>query len=456
MFPEEQPPAVPFDEDAEESAIGAVLINPDAFYEVDILPDHFYITRNAWIWAAISALIHRKVNPDYVTLCNELNKDGKLGEIGGPAHLTAMINRVPSSLYIADYVDIVKDMAARRKMIISAHNLVKGAYDYKRTVTDTSGTTIADLSSINMPRGGAVHVKEYLDPVYDTAVERKLNPSDLWGFSTGFKDVDRLTGGGQRKETWYIAGEPGVGKSKLALSLAKNLAKQNLGVVVYSVEMGGESFARRLWSADSKIPTRLIKNGSVHDNDWAVLTHSFERLCDDKFPFYLSDKSGLTLGELRADLARMKQQYGIVAFVVDYLLIMGGTGGMDDNERSAYLSGGIQEIVKTFDLWGITVNSVTKDVMDTRKAKQSGMRGSSQVIHDADVIAFLTRHIAKDGEVKRRNVVTWTFVKGREIDHIPAAVDLYAHPDYPDFSDLEIRKVDLSKMNKTEYQDYTR
>lgn len=428
-------PIMPSNPEAEQALIGAAMINPAVLDETDIKPDEFYVHKNRWIWAALRSLQEKNIAPDYITLCDALTKSGKLEELGGQPYLVSLVSQIPSSMHAVGYAELVRQCYHRRQAVLIGGNLARAGYDVKANLDEEIIKAVEALAMGASSSAGAEHISLAVGEVYDEVSERAKNPVDVWGLQTGLLDVDRYIGGLENGTTFHIAGEPGIGKSILANQIGVNMATNGHGGAMYSMEMKRKLVARRALSALSKVATRTLKTGRLEDDDWTKFIGAVDKL--GSLPIFLCDTPDLTIQQIRVDCARLKAQWGIEWFLVDYLLLMGGYEKLDETERSARFSKGISDIAKSLDLVGITIDSVTKDLMDGGAPNKKSVRGSGQIIHDADIVAILTEHINPGGK-KNPNLATLTFTKGRELDAGLFSVDLLRTKHYPSFASVQI------------------
>lgn len=417
-----------FSEQAERALLGALIVNPDGINLLDVMPEDFYIHRNRWIFEAMTALLHRKVMPDYVSLIDELDRHGKLAEIGGAAYLSQLVNETPFSLHAGDYAEIVKDKAHRRAILLHAKELAKAAYA-TQPPDETMMKVIQQLTVSMRLTAGARPFAEFASALYDDVGERSKNPKDIFGYETGLADFDRTTGGLHPGEALYIGGEPGVGKSILSIQMGFGMAERGYPGAIYSLEMLGLQVARRSVSAMARMDTIKLKTGKLEDGDWAKFVAAIEEA--SALPIYLCDDAYMTTAALRADLARLVSRYDIKWFVLDYLyLLSDGVGVMDPTARTELLSSRIKLLCKEFGLAGITVNSVTKDGSD--------IRGSGQVKHDADLIVMLEQHQPdkQTMNMKKDSMRTLVFKKARELANPRAYLHLVKDDKFPAFYDF--------------------
>ena len=220
---------VPHSREAEEAVLGSVLINPEAYYDISefLNADDFYIHRHRWIWQAFKRLIENRDPIDFLTVTNELEQQGQLGEIGGAAYLTALMNNVPSALHAETYGRIIEETAVRRRMLEAANLIARLAYDEENgleAVMDDAEKAVFGISENRMARD-LVPINDVLSEFYDHVSDMAARPDDIRGVPTGFIDLDKLLTGLQPSDLLIVAGRPGMGKTGFALSVAKNAAQ---------------------------------------------------------------------------------------------------------------------------------------------------------------------------------------------------------------------------------------
>jgi replicative DNA helicase len=246
------PQIVPHSREAEEAVIGAVLINPEAYYDVAgfLHADDFYIHRHRWIWETFTRLHERRVPIDFLTVNEELGQMGQLAEAGGPAYLTALINNVPTSLHAEAYGRIVEQTAIRRRMLTAANEIAKLAYQQDstvETVMDEAEKAVFGIGERRTTRD-LQSIQEVLSEYYERVDQLATRGEETYGVPTGFIDLDHLLGGMQSSDLLIVAGRPGSGKTAFILSAAKNAAqKHKKHVAIFSLEMSNDAYARRSW-----------------------------------------------------------------------------------------------------------------------------------------------------------------------------------------------------------------
>ena len=428
---------MPFSVDAEEAILGAVMIDPPIFIQLTLTPNDFYIERHQWIWEAMGQLHAKNQTPDFISLSDQLSANGKLKEAGGPAFLTTLINRVPTSLHADQYAQIIKDKSRRRQAINSARELTVAAFDEKANLDTVSAKITEQLTSTVHTSRELIHISEIVSQVASDVEERSKNPTETWGVPTGLIDLDKMTGG--VAGLWYLGGEPGIGKSILMLQILINAAKRGKPGAIFSLEMSAIAQVIRAVSAEAKIATIGLRTGKIHDNDWESFYKACEEIAD--LPVYICDEPELNTTQLRAQLTRLKAKTNVQLFALDYLYLMTDEGSQDPTERTEILSKRVKAIQRKLDIAGITVNSVTKEGMNTTNPKSTSLRGSGQLIHDADVVLFITKHNTHD------SMRTITITKGRDLAD-SGKIDLVKTASYPSFVDAQVRETTFKQGDK--------
>jgi replicative DNA helicase len=318
---------IPHNREAEEAVVGAVLINPEVYYDLAqfLQADDFYIHRHRWIWEAFTRLHEQRIPLDFLTVTEELERAGQLGEIGGPAYLTALLNQVPTSLHAEAYGRMVEAAAIRRRMLTSANQIATLAYNEQETVENVieeAEKSIFNVSERRL-RHDLLPISQVLSDYYDRIDELARRPEEIFGVPTGFVDLDRMLAGLQPSDLLIIAGRPGQGKTGFLLSVAKNAALlHKKHVAIFSLEMSNEQVVQRLLAQETGIDSQRMRTGKLSEDEWPLLTHAIEVLGDTQI--YLDDTPAITPLQLRTKCRRLHMEFGLDLIVLDYLQLMGG------------------------------------------------------------------------------------------------------------------------------------
>ena len=388
-------PTSPHSREAEEAVVGAVLINPEAYYDVAqfLKPDDFYIHRHRWIWSAFTRLHESRTPIDLLTVADELERAGQLEELGGPAFLTSLVNQVPTSLNAESYGKIVEAHSVRRKMIEAANRIASIAYDTGLGVEEVMGESEKAVFNVSERR-----LKHDLEPIrtvmsayYDRVDDLSKRPDDIHGVPTGFIDLDHLLSGLQPSDLLIIAGRPGQGKSGFLLTVAKNAAlKHKKHVAIFSMEMSNEQVAQRLVSQETGIDSQRLMNGKLTEDEWPLFTHSIEVFSDAMI--FMDDTPAITPLQLRTKCRRLHMEHGIDLILLDYLQLMSGDTRNDNRvQEVSFISRNLKVLARELNVPVLAAAQLSRAVEQrTDKEPQlSDLRESGSLEQDADIVMFI-------------------------------------------------------------------
>src|SRR5579859_1214011 len=237
---------LPFSMEAEQAVLGSVTIDPEALALVaDFLKaDDFYRDAHRTIYAAILALAEKRVPADYITICNELERRGRMEEVGGAAYIGELANIVPTSGNVEYYGRIVAEKAEKRRLIHFGGEVVAIAYAEEEDALEQAEQKLFALA--RQQTSTAISIEAVmLECLPDLRAARDLEDTII-GVPTGFRDLDNLLGGLQRSDLVILASRPGVGKTSLCLNIASNVAyEQKMRVGVFSMEMSRKQLGFR-------------------------------------------------------------------------------------------------------------------------------------------------------------------------------------------------------------------
>ena len=410
---------VPHSREAEEAVVGAVLINPEAYYDVAqfLDADDFYIHRNKWVWDAFTRLHEQRIPVDLLTLSEELDRSGQLAEVGGSAYLTSLINQVPSSLNAESYGRIVEGHSIRRKMINAANKIASIAYNEASTVEDVMNE--AEKAVFNVSERRLKHdlqpISSVLSDYYDRIDELAKHPDEIHGVPTGFIDLDRMLTGLQPSDLLIIAGRPGQGKTGFLLSIAKNAAlTHKKHVAIFSLEMSNEQVVQRLIAQETGIDSQRLRNGKLQENEWPLFTHAIEVFSDTHI--YLDDTPAITPLQLRTKCRRLHMEFGIDLIIVDYLQLMGGDSRNDNRvQEVSHISRSLKVLARELNVPVLTAAQLSRAVEQRtdKKPVLSDLRESGSLEQDADIVMFIYRPDQYEKDSEKQNVAEIIIAKHR-------------------------------------------
>jgi replicative DNA helicase len=440
---------VPHNREAEEAVVGAVLINPEVYYDLAqfLLADDFYIHRHRWIWEAFTRLHEQRIPLDFLTVTEELERVGQLGEIGGPAYLTALLNQVPTSLHAEAYGRMVEAAAIRRRMLTAANQIATLAYDQQETVENVieeSEKAIFNVSERRL-RHDVLPIRQVLSEVYDRIDELAKRPEDFFGVPTGFIDLDRMLSGLQPSDLIIIAGRPGQGKSGFLLSVARNVALlHKKHVAVFSLEMSNEQVAQRLLAQETGIDSQRMRTGKLADEEFPKFTHAIEVLGDTII--FMDDTPAITPLQLRTKCRRLHMEYGLDLVIVDYIQLMGGDTRSENRvQEVSYISRNLKVLARELNVPVLAAAQLSRAV-EQRTDKRpvlSDLRESGSIEQDADIVMFIYRPDQYEKDTVKQNVAEIIISKHR--NGPTGSVELVFMSHLAKFVDAATRNIDLSQ-----------
>jgi replicative DNA helicase len=336
--------------EAEEAVLGCVLINPDAYFEVApiLRPDDFYLHKHRWIWDAFVALHDQRLPIDIITVAEELERHNQLGEVGGSAYLTRLINTVPTSLHAEAYGRLVEQEALRRRLLEAATAVAKLAYEEGRDIGEVVNDAEAAIFAVSERRlnKDLAPIKEAISQYYDRIKYLFEHQDEMLGVPTGFVDLDKLLGGLQQSDLIIIAGRPGAGKTGFMLNIAKNAAlTYRKHVAVFSLEMSNDQLVQRLIAQETGIDSQRLRLADIHDHEWPLFVQAANVLSDATI--FLDDTPALTPNQLRSKCRRLDQEYGLDLIIVDYLQLMQGEGRHENRvQEVSTISRGLKQLAR--------------------------------------------------------------------------------------------------------------
>ena len=444
------PKMVPHSREAEEAVIGAVLINPEAYYDVAqfLQPDDFYIHRNLWIWKAFIALHDRNEALDFVTVTEELDQMGHLADIGGAAYITKLINNVPSSLHAEAYGRRVEETAIRRRMLTAANQIAKLAYEENLsldTVMDDSEKAVFNVSERRLTRD-LQPIRAVLSDYFDRIEELSQRDDALVGVPTGFLDIDKMLGGLQPSDLLIIAGRPGMGKTGFILSAVKNAAlTHKKHVAVFSLEMSNEQLVQRLIAQETGINSTRLRSGKLDPDEWLLFTQAIEVLTDTHI--FLDDTPALTPLQLRTKCRRLHLEYKLDLIVVDYLQLMAGDNRNNNRvQEVSDISRNMKILARELNVPVLAAAQLSRAV-EQRSDKRpvlSDLRESGSLEQDADIVMFIYRPEVYEDDSTHQNLAEIIISKHR--NGPTGEVQLVFRKNLAKFENAATRDIDLSQV----------
>lgn len=414
-----RPQVVPYSRESEEAVLGAILINPEAYYDVAqfLKPEDFYLHRNKWIWEAMVNLFEQRIPLDMLTITEELERTGFISELGGPAYLTSLSNNVPTSMHAEAYGRVVEQAAIRRRMIEAANQIVKVAYKEELTIDTVIDQAEKAVFGISEHRQSSD-----LQPIksvirdYQKRIEEISKQSDVMlGVPTNFKFLDNLLGGLQPSDFLIIAGRPGQGKTSFMLTIAKNAAMINKKhIAIFSMEMSNEQVVQRLMSQETGIDAQRIRLGKLEDDEWPLFNQAIENFANTQI--FLDDSPGITPTQIRAKCRRLHLEHRLDLVIIDYIQLMSGDNRNENRvQEVSYISRNLKALARELDVPVLAASQLSRSIEQRADHRPilSDLRESGSLEQDADIVMFIYRENKDNPDDPMKNATEIIVAKHR-------------------------------------------
>jgi replicative DNA helicase len=392
--------------EAEAAVVGSMILDPVCIGQVvqHLTAESFYRPEHQTIFEALVGLYEDKSDLDMVILRDELKKRKKLKAIGGTKYLAKVTDSVPVVANVDYYVDIVRDKALLRKLVLVGSEILNAAYDQGGEISEKLDEAEQKIFAIAEKKisGVPVPLQGLLTEAFEKIENRKSDGSSgiLTGLSTGYRELDDKLCGLQKGDLIIIAGRPSMGKTSFALNVAENVgADRDIPVAIFSLEMSNHQLSERFLCSRARVDMQRVRKGMIDDNELGEL----QKACGELFnkPVYIDDTPGLTPLTIRAKCRRLKSQYDIQLVVVDYLQLMHlGTRVESRQQEVSTMSRYMKSLAKELDVPVIVLSQLNRspEHRDGHRPRMSDLRESGSIEQDADVIMLLHRedYYAKD------------------------------------------------------------
>ena len=386
--------------DLEEAVLGAMLIDEKGVNEViDILsPEVFYKKSHQLIFESIQRLFRESEPIDLLTVSADLKKNKNFEIIGGDFYLIGLSQKVSSSAHIEYHSRIIQQKFIQRKLITISNEIISKSYNESTGVIDLLDEAESKLYDIaqNNIKGSSETAQNLVIQAKNRIEEIGNREGSLSGISTGFEKLDRLTSGWQPSDLIIVAARPGMGKTALALSMARNISVQKkIPVAFFSLEMSSVQLITRLISAETGLSSDKLRTGKLAPHEWQQLNMKVSDL--ESAPLYIDDSAALTIFELRAKARRLASAHDIKLIVIDYLQLMnlGSSNKAGNREQEiSTISRNLKALAKELNIPVIALSQLSRAVETrggTKRPILSDLRESGAIEQDADIVSFLYR-----------------------------------------------------------------
>ena len=435
----------PHDLAAEQSVLGAVFIAPDTIISLadELVPEDFYKPANKIVFKTMLSLLEKGEPIDATTMVSALTNQGDILNIGGINYVVELVNSTPTSKNVEHYAKLVKEKATLRKVIADLSDSLSSAYQGDVSIDDIIAKTEKSLLDISNQNAGTGfrNVADILDTHMQIVETRSQTDGFVTGLSTGFVGLDKITTGLHEGNLIILAARPAMGKTALALNIAKHVATmERKPAVIFSLEMGAEELIERMVASEGMIPGYHLKTGNLNTDEWKRLVHAQSNLYD--VPIFVDDTAGIRISDIRSKARKLSQEMGgLGIIIIDYLQLITGSKRENRQQIVSEISRELKILAKDLKVPVIALSQLSRSV-EQRQDKRpmlSDLRESGSIEQDADIVAFLYRdayYQKEQADSQEANNVTELILEKNRHGSL-GTVKLYFHKEYTKFSSVE-------------------
>lgn len=436
---------LPHDLVAEQSVLGAVFIAPETMTSLadELTPEDFYKPANKIVFKTMLSLLEKGEPIDATTMVSALTNQGDISKIGGMNYVVELVNSTPTSKNVEHYAKLVKEKATLRKVITDLSESLSSAYQGDVSISDIISKTeksMLDISNQNTGTGFR-NVADILDTHMQMVETRSQTDGFVTGLSTGFVGLDKITTGLHEGNLIILAARPAMGKTALALNIAKHVATmERKPAVIFSLEMGAEELIERIVASEGMVPGYHLKTGNLSTDEWKRLVQAQSNLYDT--PIFVDDTAGIRISEIRSKARKLSQEMGSLGIIIiDYLQLITGSKGENRQQIVSEISRELKILAKDLKVPVIALSQLSRSV-EQRQDKRpmlSDLRESGSIEQDADIVAFLYREAyyqKEQANSQEANNVTELILEKNRHGSL-GTVKLYFHKEYTKFSSVE-------------------
>jgi len=440
---------------SEQAVLGSIMLRKDAIHEIEdvLTPDSFYAEKHKIIYGAMLDLSLQSEPIDMLSLSAKLDEQKSLDRVGGRQYLAEIVNTVPSSTNIKHYAEIVQKKYVLRSLIEAADFVSELAFeegdDHMDDILDMAEKRIFGV--VSSPKNQKfINLADALPEAWERLERLHEHKDALRGLPTGFRDMDTMLSGLQKSDLIILAARPSVGKTTLALDIARMTAiKHDKSVLIFSLEMSSQQLVDRMLSAESRVNAWNLRTGRLNtDRDFSLLRDSLDKL--SKAKIFIDDQPGNSITRMKALSRRLKAEKGLDLIVVDYLQLMTTSKNYDSMvNQVTEISRSLKSLAKELDVPVLALSQLSRAVESRGgKPRLSDLRDSGSIEQDADVVMFIHREDKGKDEMEKTNIAEILIEKHR--NGPTGKIELYFDEKTSTFLSLEKSSVSEFSQSKVE------
>lgn len=435
----------PHNLEAEQACLGSLLIDKDAIIKVaDVIDsDDFYSDKHRMIYEAMMELYTQREPIDILNLSNRLNDKEVLETVGGRGYLATLTNAVPTAANVISYANIIQRKATLRRLIKAAHSILNLAQDEDDDLSDQLDKSEQALFSVSQKhlRQNFTPISSILTDAFDRIDEIHKESGKLRGIPTGFVDLDNKLGGLQKSDLIILAARPSMGKTSLALDIARHVAvAERVPVGIFSLEMSKDQLVDRLLCAQAGVDLWKMRTGQLSDSpqhdDFPRIGQAMGVLSEA--PVYIDDGANSNVMEIRTKARRLQMEHGLGLIVIDYLQLMEGKSDSENRvQEISKISRQLKGIARELQVPVICLSQLSRAVeqQNVPIPKLSHLRESGSIEQDADVVLFIYREEYYKQDSDKKNIADVFIAKHR--NGPTGRIQLYFDMQKASFNNLE-------------------
>jgi replicative DNA helicase len=404
---------------AEQSVLGAMLLSKDAIADVieSLREVDFYKPAHATVDGAILDIYGRGEPADAITVANYLSKSGALGNVGGAGYLHTLVAGVPTAANGAYYARIVTERATLRRLVDAGTRIAQMGYAGDAEVDQLVDRAQAEVYEVTGRRSSDDYapLSEIMPHTLSEIEAIEGRGGQLVGVPTGFQKLDEITHGLHAGQLIIVAARPAIGKSTLALDLARSASiKHNLTSAIFSLEMSRNEIVMRLLSAEAQVHLSSMRAGTLSETDWGRLANKMGQVNDA--PLFIDDSPNMTMMEIRAKARRLKQRFDLKLLIIDYLQLMSSGKKVESRQvEVSEFSRSLKLLAKELEIPVIAISQLNRgpEQRQDKRPMLSDLRESGSLEQDADMVVLLHREDVYERESPRAGEADFILAKHR-------------------------------------------
>lgn len=437
--------------DAEKALLGAIMLKPECMYDISdiVTSDSFYVDKHRVVYKSMRELFGKSEPIDVLSVSARLKANKDLERIGGASYLTELVNTVPATANAHHYASLVQKSATLRSLIDAAEYIAELGFDEKNDIEEVLDSAEKRMYEITNAPGlhKFVSMQESLGEAWERIDHLHKSKDEMRGIPTGYKDLDNLLAGFQKSDLIILAARPSMGKTSLALDIARQTAiEHNTPVGIFSLEMSSQQLVDRMLAAQARVDAWKLRTGNLStDTEFKKIREAIDKL--STAPIFIDDKPANNILGMRSVARRLKREHGLGLVVIDYLQMMAPTGKHSSDslvQQVTEISRSLKALARELDVPVLALSQLSRAVEQRRgKPRLSDLRDSGSIEQDADVVMFIHREDKMNEDAEKTNIAEIMVEKHR--NGPVGKIDLYFDDKKTSF--LSIDKSDFGTVD---------